>query len=127
LTTNQWKARHKAAEVIKEQVEIVRRFLHPREGDYRCACISRLAGKRMVEIYQLFTGEMPQVENLHLFNMSPTAPAIEFIAPIEGDPSNITYVHPGLGGEPDIIQGDQDEEYPQEGRQERRALPPPKK
>ena len=71
----------------------------------------RDAGVKMVQIYRLLTGEMPQSPGIE-YDFSPEEmPALEWASPTERDPDKILCVHPGSGDSPDIIlKGDQDDE-----------------
>lgn len=93
---------------------------------------AREAGRRMVEIYRLLTGEMPQAAGIEEEYHGDELPGVEFPSPLERDPNEVFYVHPG---QPDIlIPGDQHgndqksitEERPREvgGRRTRRLLGP---
>ena len=75
--------------------------------------------KRMVELYWLLTGEMPQVPGIECDFPYSFDPALEW-TPHEADPGKIMNVYPGRNGEPDIlVKGDQD--APQEEKRERVA------
>ena len=68
---------------------------------------AREAGRRMVEIYRLLTGEMPQSAGIEAEYSGDELPGVEFASPLERDPNDIFYVYPGL---PDVlIPGDQHE------------------
>lgn len=100
--------KQKAADLIAEHVEQLRRVLPFKDVNVS----AQDAGRRMVQIYWLLTGEMPMVGDLDLIDLPLHPPAIEFVSPTEREDhdaaGNIVYVHPGLGDDPDIIiQGDQ--------------------
>ena len=61
---------------------------------------ARMAGRRMVEIYRLLTGEMPQSPGIEVEYRSNELPGVEFSSPLERDPSELYYAHPG---DPDIL------------------------
>jgi len=88
---------------------------------------ARVAGRRMVEIYRLLTGEMPQAVGIEAEYFSDEMPGVEFASPTERDPSEVVYVHPGLGGEPDVlIKGDQNEGREEHRTGDQRLLNPPR-
>jgi hypothetical protein len=73
---------------------------------------------KLVELYWLLTGEMPQVPGIEQDFPYTFEPALEW-TPHEVDPNNIVSVIPGFGAEPDIlIKGDQDAEEEEKGRAE---------
>jgi hypothetical protein len=113
--------KQKAAELIAEHIDELRKVLPFRDVNRS----AQDAGRRMVQVFWLLTGEMPQVADLDLIDLPSEPPAIEFVSPSEReDPDSagdIVFVHPGLGIDPDIIiQGDQ---YDQEEDGGLSALP----
>lgn len=97
---------------------------------------ARLAGRMMVSIYRLLTGEMPQSPGIEIEFRADELPAVELASPTERGPNRALYVQAGGGpGEPDVIweEGDHAEEgigssldgaRPYQGA---RGLQPPKK
>ena len=69
---------------------------------------ARGSGRRMVEIYRLLTGEMPQAPGIEAEYYGDETPAVEFASPTERDPNETYYVVTGRGEDPDVlIKGDQ--------------------
>jgi hypothetical protein len=94
-----------AAELIRRHFELLDR-LEPGVADILVS--AREAGRKMVEIYRLLTGEMPQSPGVEHEYQPEETPAVEWSAPTERDPNDINYVHPG---DPDVvIKGDQHED-----------------
>lgn len=96
--------RQQAADIVREHFRSLER-IGPKEDVLVSA---REAGRKMVEIYRLLTGDMPQAPGIEVEYAGDELPAVEFASPSERDPNEIYYVMTGAGGEPDVlIKGDQ--------------------
>jgi hypothetical protein len=105
-------ARLRATELIRQTYAVGPQILP--------ADLAKTFRKKMVELYWLLTGEMPQVPGIELDFPYSFEPALEW-TPHEADPNQIMSVIPGLGEGPDIlIKGDQDAE--EEEKDRRREL-----
>lgn len=68
----------------------------------------------------LLTGSMPQASGIECEYHGDEFPAVEFASPTERDPNEVYFVHPGQGGNPDVlIPGDQHDR----SAEERKELP----
>ena len=96
--------RQQASDIIREHFRSLER-IGPKEDVLVSA---RAAGRRMVEIYRLLTGDMPQAPGIEVEYAGDELPAVEFASPSERNPNDVYYVMTGSGKEPDIlIKGDQ--------------------
>jgi len=99
--------KYQAAKIIEEHF----RVLVSRKADEDVLVSARASGRRMVEIYRLLTNEMPQSVGIEAEYHVDELPGVEYTSPVERPPDEILYVHPGQGGEPDVvIEGDLNEE-----------------
>jgi hypothetical protein len=105
-----------AASIIEEHFRSLNRGLAKVDSTGRSAddvfVSARAAGRRMVEIYRLLTGEMPQAAGIEIEYRGDELPGVEFASPIERDPNEIFHVNVSVHlGDPDIlISGDHDGE-----------------
>lgn len=113
-----------AALIIEEHFQSLK---GRRDGD-DVLVSARAAGRRMVEIYRLLTGEMPQSGGVEAEFRGDELPGVEFPSPLERDPNEIFYVYPGP---PDVLvsgdQNDRELEVEERGIQPKlRAIKPPR-
>ena len=116
--------RQQAAKIIEEHFRAITRA----KEDVLVS--GREAGRRMVEIYRLLTGEMPQAPGIESEFRADELPALEWASPSERDPNEVFQVIASNGLEPDIIiPGDQNgshEPTDKQIKQDRKTLLPPK-
>lgn len=91
----------KATDLITEVFSYIRQI----EASGAEATMSgRLAGRLMVEMYRVLTGEMPQSPGIEIEYHADELPGVELSSPVERDPSIVRTVMPQrLRGEPDVI------------------------
>ena len=106
----------RAAHLIREHFEV----LQGANSHHLVLTSARDSGRRMVEIYRLLTGELPQVPGIEIAFHADETPAVEWSSPTERDPSEVLYVLPG---NPDIIlRGDQTNGISSNEREDQRSL-----
>lgn len=96
--------RARATKIIEEHFKCI-------SNEIEVLVSAREAGRKMVEIYRLLTGDMPQAVGIDVEYRGDELPGVEFATPMERSAQRVTAVHPGFGDEPDIlIEGDQDDD-----------------
>jgi hypothetical protein len=90
--------RQQAAKIIEEHFACLRRA-KPREDVLVSA---RESGRRLVEVFRLLTGDMPQAAGIDVEFTPDETPALEWTSPVERDPNELYAVDTQPGG-PDIL------------------------
>ncbi|NNL46951.1 MAG: hypothetical protein HKO76_01115 [Acidimicrobiia bacterium] len=94
-----WTARQHATDLITKCLY---------EGDLYTA-------KKMIEIFRLLTGDMPQSPGVEKLFNADELPGVEWASPVERDPNKVFCVVTGEFSEPDVIIEEEKEEHGQRG------------
>lgn len=85
-----------ASRIIEEHFRVL-------QNRYDAPVSAREAGWRMVEIYRLLAGEMPQSPGIEAVYRCDETPGVEWRTPNERDPNEVFHVVTDEGEGPDIL------------------------